>query len=205
MNIKKITITFLAIFLLYLSTTLLAEVKILFLGDSITAGYGIEKELAFPALIEEILSKKGYQDLKIINGGISGSTTASALSRLKWYKRAKPDILFLALGANDGLRGLSTEKMKENLDLTINFAKKHKMKIIFAGMEIPPNYGEKYSSDFRTVFKDLAEKHKITFIPFLLKDVGGISTLNQPDGIHPNEKGHEVISKNVISYIMDKL
>lgn len=191
---------------LLLSPSLLkAETRILFLGDSITAGLGVEKTQAFPYLVGEALKSKGYKSIKIINAGISGSTSASALSRLQWYSRMKPDILVLALGANDGLRGLPTEEIKSNLDASIRYALDQGIKVILAGMMIPTNYGYVYTEKFHSLFKDLAQKHEISFMPFLLKDVGGLSELNQPDGIHPNPEGHKIIAGNIIKYIMENL
>ncbi len=183
----------------------LAETKILFIGDSITAGLGVEIEDSYPSLIDGMLKKKGYHSIRIINGSISGSTTASALSRLNWYKKIKPDILVLALGANDGLRGLPVSGMEENLDQTIRFALDSGMKVILAGMEVPPNYGPDYSLDFRTVYHTLAKRNDVILFPFLLQDVGGIPELNQADGIHPNREGHKVIADHAITYILELL
>ncbi|MBF0235877.1 MAG: arylesterase [Desulfamplus sp.] len=179
--------------------------KILFLGDSLTAGFGVYPEEAFPNLVDMELKKRGYRNITVINAGISGSTTASAVSRLKWYARMKPDILFLALGANDGLRGLSLKAMEKSLNSAIEIALAAGMEIILAGMEIPPNYGPEYTRDFRNVFKSLAERHNITLMPYLLKDVGGFERLNQPDGIHPNAEGYKIIAVNVLPYILEKL
>ena len=181
------------------------SVKILFIGDSISAGLGVEPEQAYPSLIHDMLKEKGVQGIDITNGSISGSTTAGALSRLKWFLRAKPDILVLALGANDGLRGLSTVEMARNLGKTIVLAKEKGIRVILAGMKIPPNYGPEYTRAFYEVFVFLADKHKITLIPFLLKDVAGKASLNQADGIHPNRKGHRIIAATVYAYILEQL
>lgn len=174
--------------------------KILFLGDSLTEGYGVKKEEAYPKLVEQALTKKGH-DVKIINGGISGSTSASGLSRLKWFLKTKPNILFLALGANDGLRGQKVEKVKLNLDKIISFAKEKKLKVVLAQMLLPPNYGKEYTDSFKELYSELAKKHKIVFIPFMLKDVGGVKEHNIEDGIHPNQKGHKILSDRVVSYL----
>ncbi len=203
--ISSILFPFLCWAILGFYDTARAGEAILFLGDSITAGYGVEKEQAFPSLIESMLKEKGYGDIRVMNAGISGSTSASALSRLKWYGRIKPRILFLALGANDGLRGLSTEKMEENMGKALALAKNRGMKVILAGMEVPPNYGPEYSEAFRRVFRTLAEKHRVTFMPFLLKGVGGIESLNLADGIHPNAEGHRIIATNVLPHILKNL
>jgi acyl-CoA thioesterase-1 len=181
------------------------EIRVLFLGDSLTAGLGVEKDQAYPALVGERLKQQGHTDFKIINGGISGATTAGAASRLKWHLAATPHVLVLALGANDGLRGLSLDNMAENLDDTIALALENQMCVILAGMEIPPNYGPDYTRQFRETFKDLAEKHQIRLIPFLLDKVGGVASLNQADRIHPNAAGHEQIARTVLPYIQECL
>jgi len=207
MNLK--TKTFLRIFpllfLLWISNPALAEIKILFLGDSITAGFGVEKEQAYPFLVDKSLEKAGHNQIKIINAGISGSTSASAVSRLKWYLKIKPDILVLALGGNDGLRGLSVKKMKINLERTIQLALKYHIKIILAGMQIPMNYGPRYTRDFRNVYQELSKQYAVVFMPFLLKDVGGIAHLNLPDGIHPTPVGHKIIARNIMKYLLEAL
>lgn len=181
---------------------------ILFLGDSITAGLGVELENAYPAVINDMFNdmfeEKGMQ-VRITNGSISGSTTAGALSRLKWFLRGNPDILVLALGANDGLRGLSTHEMHQNLERTIVLARQNGIRVILAGMQIPPNYGQAYSKAFREVFAFLADKYDLSFIPFLLKEVAGNPLLNQADGIHPNRAGHRIIAATVFPYIQAQL
>jgi acyl-CoA thioesterase-1 len=180
-------------------------VKILFIGDSISAGLGVEPEHAYPALIPDMLKKRGVQGVNITNGSISGSTTAGAFSRLKWFLKTSPDILVLAIGANDGFRGLSTVEMARNLGKAIVLAKKKGIRIILAGMKIPPNYGPEYAHAFSEVFVLLANKHKIPLIPFLLKDVAGKASLNQADGIHPNREGHRIIAGTVLAFILEQL
>jgi acyl-CoA thioesterase I len=174
---------------------------VLFLGDSLTAGMGVEREEAYPHLIGQALQAEGQEDLTIINGGISGSTSASALGRLNWYAQAKPDLLVLALGANDGLRGLPIDQLKDNLSMVVDRAGQMGMSVILAGMEVPPNYGPDYSQAFHDVFPTIAEQNQIPLIPFLLKDVAGNQELNQADGIHPNARGHRVIAQTVLPYI----
>jgi len=186
------------------SCVLLAETKIVFIGDSLTEGYGVAHTQAFPALL-----KNKFENLKkpltIYNGAISGSTTAGASKRLKWFLKEKPDYLFLALGANDGLRGLKVTESEKNLSETIKLAAENKIKVILAGMEVPPNYGNKYQEDFKQIFFKLNTKYTVIFYPFLLKDVGGVKELNQPDGIHPNEKGHEKIAENLFILLRAKI
>ncbi len=180
-------------------------IRILFLGDSITAGLGVAAEEAYPSLIRTMLHDRNIRNVTITNGSVSGSTTASAVARLKWFLRAPPDILVLALGANDGLRGLSTTDMFRNLEQTILLAKENNIQIILAGMEIPPNYGPEYAVSFKKVFAGLAEHHQIPLIPFLLKTVGGNPSLNQTDGIHPNTEGHKIIAMTVFPFILEQL
>ncbi|MCA1785926.1 MAG: GDSL-type esterase/lipase family protein, partial [Desulfobacteraceae bacterium] len=136
---------------------------------------------------------------------ISGSTTASASSRLKWHLKATPHILVLALGANDGLRGLSLDSMAQNLDDTIALALENNLCVILAGMQIPPNYGPEYTKTFRRTFENLARKHGIALIPFLLENVGGETAMNQSDGVHPNPMGHQQIARTVLPYILECL
>ena len=177
---------------------------ILALGDSLTEGYGIEPIFSFPAQLEALLSGKKLS-YKVINGGISGATTASGLSRLKWFLRSKPDIMILALGANDGLRGLKVEDSKKNLDAIIVLAKKNKIKVLLAGMQMPPNYGEEYRVNFKKMYFDLVKKHNILMIPFLLEGVAGNNKLNIEDGIHPNKEGYKVITNTVYAVLKDIL
>lgn len=181
-----------------------AATKILFLGDSLSAGLGVEKHQAFPALVETELKAQGF-DVSVVNGGISGSTSASALSRLEWFLRAQPDLVFLALGANDGLRGLSVEEMKANLSGTIKRAQAAGVKVVLAGIRMPPNYGKEYTQSFHQAFYDLAKKHNLPHLPKLLKGVAGRPRLNQADGIHPNEAGHQIIAKQVASFLAQQL
>lgn len=175
---------------------------ILFYGDSITAGYGIGTDLAFPNLIEEKFTRDGY-DVEVINGGLSGETSAGGLTRIDWMLNREYDIFILELGGNDGLRGLPIEETRSNLTKIIKRvkAKNPKTKIVVAGMMVPPNMGPEYSENFMDVFKEVAEMNQATLIPFLLQDVGGIERLNQPDGIHPNAEGHAVIANNIYPVI----
>lgn len=184
-----------------MSSNVFAQQKILFLGDSLTEGYNISKEKAYPYLIEKELIKNGKKDIEILNGSISGSTTASGLSRLRWYLKAKPTILVLALGANDGLRGLPQSETKNNLKSIIELALEKKMKILLTSMKLPPNYGVKNSKDFEQIFSDLAKKYNLPLVPFLLEGVAANPLYNLSDGIHPNELGHEIIKENVLKYL----
>jgi acyl-CoA thioesterase-1 len=172
---------------------------ILFFGDSLTAGYGLSTEVAFPALVEKQLNKGG-QRVKVINAGLSGETSAGGLSRIDWILRQQVDIFVLELGANDGLRGLPVSQTISNLQSIIDKVKARQpnVKIVLAGMMVPPNMGQQYSNEFRNIYPDLAKKNKATFIPFILDGVAGEEKLNQPDGIHPNVEGHQIIANNLV-------
>ena len=174
-----------------------SQTLIVALGDSLTEGFGVRKEEAYPFLVEKELLSKGHA-VKVVNAGISGSTSASAPSRIKWHIRSKPDIIIIALGGNDGLRGLSVAHMKKNLSKAIELAQAEKIQVLLSGMQIPLNYGKEYTETFREVFYELVELYKLSIIPFLLKDVGGVPNLNQPDGIHPNPEGHKIIAVTVL-------
>ena len=191
---------------LILCAVMLATVQdkpktILFFGDSLTAGYGLSPEEAFPALIETQMNKEGKK-VKAINAGLSGETSAGGLSRIDWVLRQPIDIFVLELGANDGLRGLPLDQTKKNLQAIIDKvkAKYPKVKIVLAGMMVPPNMGKSYTDEFKKIYPTLAERNKATLISFLLDGVGGNEKLNQADGIHPNVEGHKIVAKNLIKY-----
>jgi acyl-CoA thioesterase I len=182
--------------LLWLQTT---SVKtILFFGDSLTAGYGLSTEEAFPALVEKKLNEKEKR-CKVINAGLSGETTAGGLARIDWILRQPIDIFVLELGGNDGLRGLPLEQTEKNLQAIIDKvkAKYPNTKILLAGMMVPPNMGADYSKKFQTIYPTLAKKNKAGLIPFLLEGVGGNDKLNLPDGIHPNPEGHRIVATTI--------
>lgn len=183
------------LFTLFVSFSVEAK-KVLFLGDSLTEGYQLAKEDAFPAIIEANLKKK-HPDLTTINGGVSGATSASALKRLGWYVKSKPDIMVLALGANDGLRGLDLKETEKNLISVIEKAQSEKIQVVMVGMKMPTNYGEPYRSNFEKLFPALAKKYKLPLVPFLLDGVGGNPKLNLADGIHPNPEGHKIMAKTI--------
>lgn len=179
---------------------------ILFFGNSLTAGMGLDPEASFPGLIQEKLDSLGL-DYQVINSGLSGETTASGKNRLSWVLKQPIDIFVLELGANDGLRGISLEETRVNLQAIIDQvrARNPEVIIILAGMQIPPNMGTEYTSEFRAIFPELASENNISLIPFLLEDVAGIPELNQQDGIHPTEEGHKILAGNVWEVLQEKL
>lgn len=174
--------------------------KILVLGDSLAEGYGLEESMAFPRIVEKELRNK-KREIEIINGGVSGATSANGLQRLKWHLKKPVDLILLELGANDGLRGLKIDETKKNLKSIIQFAREKKIKIALLGILMPPNYGKEYTTQFEKMYKEIAKEEKLPFLPFLLEGVAGVPSLNLPDGIHPNQKGHEVIGKKVAQFV----
>ena len=178
---------------------------ILFFGDSLTAGYGLSTEEAFPNLAEKQLIKFG-KSVKVVNAGLSGETSAGGLSRIEWILRQPIDIFVLELGANDGLRGLPLDQTRKNLQAIIDKvkAKYPNTKFVLAGMMVPPNMGKEYAADFKKIYPDLAKKNNATLIPFLLQGVGGNEKLNLADGIHPNVEGHKIVAGNV-ARVLEKL
>jgi acyl-CoA thioesterase I len=170
--------------------------RIVFLGDSLTAGYGLDKTDAVPALIQARLQDEGYR-YEVVNAGVSGDTSAGGLSRLEWSLEGQVAVLVIELGANDGLRGLPVAQLKRNLTEIITRAKTRGIKVILTGMEAPPNYGAAYTAEFRQVYRDLAKEHDVTFVPFYLDGVAGDASLNIADGIHPNAAGSRIIERTI--------
>jgi acyl-CoA thioesterase-1 len=175
---------------------------VLFFGDSLTAGYGLSPEEAFPNWVEKNLRQKGLS-VKAINAGLSGETSAGGLERLNWILKQPVDVFVLELGGNDGLRGLPLEQTKKNLQAIIDQVKKKspKTKIVIAGMMVPPNLGEAYATQFKSLYPELARSNQATLIPFLLEGVAGNEKLNLPDGIHPNPEGHKIVGQTVTRFI----
>lgn len=170
---------------------------VVFLGDSLTAGLGLDVPQNFPSLIQQRLAAAGYAH-RVVNAGVSGDTSAGGLRRLDWaLAEGKPDVLVVGLGGNDGLRGLPPEQLEENLAAIIEHGQKRGVTVILAGMEAPPNFGADYTSRFRAVYPRLAERYGVTLIPFLLEGVAGVGSLNQADGIHPNARGAELLAELV--------
>lgn len=193
------------ILLFFSSSTFAAQKKLVVLGDSLSEGYGVAKEAAYPALVEKKLHDAGKTEWSIVNASVSGSTTASAIGRMKWIFKSKPDVVLLALGANDGLRGLKVEESEKNLDEAVKYAQSQKVRVILAGLYMPPNYGKEYTTQFKKMYEDVAKKYKLAFIPFLLENVGGNPKYNQADGIHPNEEGHKIIADNIFKVLKGAL
>jgi acyl-CoA thioesterase I len=174
--------------------------RIVFLGDSLTAGLGIAKEEAVPALIQERLRHEGYS-YEVINAGNSGDTSAGGLARLDWSLAGDVKVLVIELGANDGLRGTPPERTRQNLETIVKTAKGRGIAVLLTGMEAPPNYGAAYTNQFRETFQQVAEHEQVAFMPFFLDGVAGIRQLNQPDGIHPTSEGARIVADNVWRYL----
>ena len=170
--------------------------RIVFLGDSLTAGLGLPREQAVPSLIQARLDREGY-GFEVVNAGNSGDTAAGGLSRFDWALEGDVAIVVIELGANDGLRGLPVSQLKRNLSEIITRAQQRGITVILTGMEAPPNYGIAYTSEFRRVFRDLADEHDVALVPFFLEGVAGIPALNNSDGMHPNAAGSEIIAETV--------
>jgi len=170
--------------------------RIVFLGDSLTAGYGLARDQSVPSLIQSHLATAGYR-YEVVNAGVSGDTSAGGLSRLDWSLAGEVDVLVIELGANDGLRGLPVSEMRRNLTEVITRAKDRGITVLLTGMEAPPNYGPAYTSEFRQVFRDLARDHQVAFVPFYLAGVAGNPTLNISDGIHPNPAGAKIVEQTI--------
>ena len=166
------------------------------LGDSLTAGLGLDVDEAYPARLERALRNDGYA-VTVVNAGVSGDTTAAGLARAEWALAGDVRILVLALGGNDGLRGLPADQMKRNLSQILALAAARGIRVLLAGMEAPPNFGAAYTADFRMVFEDLAREHEVAFLPFLLDGVAADPALNQADGIHPNAAGASIVADHV--------
>ena len=176
-----------------------ATKTILFFGDSLTAGFGLDDSNdAYPTVIQSIIDSLDL-DYVVVNSGLSGETTSGGLGRINWVLNQKVDVFVLELGANDGLRGISLAETRENLQAIIDAVRKKypEIPIILAGMQLPPNLGQDYTEEFKSIFEELAKKNALEIIPFLLKDVGGIPELNLDDGIHPNVEGQKIVANNV--------
>jgi acyl-CoA thioesterase-1 len=192
----------LAALLLLLGRAAVAEERVIAaLGDSLTAGFGVAAEDAWPALLDARLRREG-RPYRVVNAGVSGDTTAGALRRVDWVLRSAPEIAIVALGANDGLRGLDVDRMRANLLAIVERLRAARARVLLAGMELPPNYGAPYVRAFRAVFPDVARRTGAALMPFLLDGVAADPRLNLSDGIHPNAAGHRLIAERVWPHLV---
>lgn len=180
------------------SATVTKKKTIIFFGNSLTAGYGLSPDQAFPALIQNRIDSLNLPYV-VVNAGVSGETSSGGKTRIDWILQQPMDIFVLELGANDGLRGIPLSTTKSNLQEIIDKvkAKNPAIKLVFAGMQLPPSMGQAYTTEFRNIYTELAKKNSMVLIPFLLDGVGGEPELNQPDGIHPTAEGHRIVAENV--------
>lgn len=190
--------------LLFLISFPIFAKTLVIIGDSLTEGYGVSRESAFPAVIETLI-QGNKQNWKVVNSGISGATTASAKGRVEWIMKTKPDLVLLVLGANDGLRGLNVKESQKNLSQAIERLQAQKVPVVLGGLYVPPNYGKDYAKQFKKMYLDLSVKYKIKLIPFVLETVAGDPKYNLADGIHPNEEGHKIIAGHIYKEIKGML
>jgi acyl-CoA thioesterase-1 len=177
-----------------------AEPLVVFLGDSLTAGLGLDADQAYPLLVEKTLEKEGHP-VRVINAGVSGDTTAGGLARLDWLLSQKPDVVVVGLGGNDGLRGLPLKEAEQNLREIVRRSKEAGARVLLLGMQIPPNLGPEYTKGFAEMYPRIAKEMDVPLVPFLLQGVGGIERLNQADGIHPTAEGQVKVAETVAPYV----
>ena len=177
---------------------------ILAMGDSLTEGLGVEEEFAYPAVLQHRLVGSGY-NYRVINGGVSGETSSGALSRIKWALTLNPDIVILVTGANDGLRGIDPKLIAANITDIIQLLKERNIVVVLGGMQMVQNLGQTYTLAFSKIYKDIASDRNVIFIPAFLAGVGGNSTLNQADGIHPTADGYRLIVENIYPYVVEAI
>lgn len=175
---------------------------VVFLGDSLTAGLGLPEDQAYPAVLDRRLDAGGTP-VRVLNAGVSGDTTAGGLARLDWLLKQKPDVLVVGLGGNDGLRGLDLAETEKNLREIVRRAKAAGARVLLLGMQIPPNYGPDYTEQFEGMYPEIAKDLDVPLVPFLLEGVGGVTDLNQGDGIHPTAKGQEKVAATVEPYLKE--
>lgn len=198
MNMKLFQCTLLWLLITTFALSAQEQKNILIFGDSITAGYGVDPEQAFPSILQQKIDSAGLH-FKVINGGLSGETSAGGLRRISWVLQRNIDIMVLELGGNDGLRGIELQSTKNNLQQIITTAqnKYPDIQIIIAGMQVPPNLGIEYTNEFVNLYIDLAEENNLPLIPLILDAVGGYEEFMQPDKIHPNAEGHLIVAETV--------
>ncbi len=175
---------------------------IIAVGNSLSAGLGVAEDAAYPSLLEDELHSRGHH-YKVINAGISGETSSGTLSRIQWVISFNPDIVILETGANDGLRGIDPSLTKKNIDTILRELKNAGVTVILCGMKMVRNLGDTYIDDFEAIYTSLAQQHQVSFMPFFLEGVAGEPSLNQRDGIHPNEQGYQVIVNNLLPYVLE--
>lgn len=178
--------------------------RIVAFGDSLTAGLGVSADESYPAQLQRRLDELQYR-YRVINAGVSGETTAGGLRRVSWVLKSRPELVILELGGNDGLRGLSLDQTRDNLDRIIQRLRQAGVKVVLAGMKLPPNYGKDYTAGFEAMYAALARKHRIPLIPFFLEGVAASATLNQADGIHPTKEGYRVIVEELLKTLIPLL
>lgn len=197
---------YLALCMLCLVPMMVSAKTIMILGDSLSAGYGIDAQQGWVHLLQQRLNQQYPKQHKVVNASVSGETTSGALARLpKLIQAHRPDVLVIELGGNDGLRGQPPKMIQQNLEKMIQQGQQNKAKVILLGMKIPPNYGSSYTQLFEQNYRVLSQKYKISFMPFFLKDVAGKKALMQSDGIHPNAKAQPILLNNVYTYIKGAL
>ena len=174
--------------------------RIVFLGDSLTAGLGLDADQAFPALLATMLAEE-HLPVHVVNAGVSGDTTAGGLRRLDWLLQQDPDIVVVGLGANDGLRGVELKASEENLRAIVRKSRDAGAHVLLLGMLIPPNYGPEYTTQFRELYQRIATDMSVPLVPFILQGVGGEASLNQADGIHPTADGQRIVARNILPHL----
>jgi acyl-CoA thioesterase I len=180
-----------------------ARKTIVAVGDSLTAGLGVDESMAYPALLQKKLAENGYH-FNVINAGVSGETSSGTLSRIEWViSSLKPDIIILETGANDGLRGIDTDVLRKNLDRIVSIINAHRIKVLLCGMRMLPNLGPEYVTAFARIYPEVARRYDIPLMPFFLEGVAGDPRFNQPDGIHPTAKGYRRIVDHIYPYVLD--
>lgn len=178
--------------------------RIVAFGDSLTAGLGVQVDESYPAQLQRRLDSLGYH-YRVINAGVSGDTTAGGLRRVSWILNSKPELVILELGANDGLRGIPVDETQQNLRQIVRRLQEAQVTVILAGMKLPPNYGQDYTTRFEAMYRTLAKEHQVAFIPFFLEGVGGSALLNQADGLHPTSEGYKVVVEHLLKVLSPML
>ena len=193
MRVRLPVVGALLLALVFSASACAAEGVVVALGDSLTAGLGVAPDEAYPALLEARLRREGLA-YRVVNAGVSGDTSAGGRRRVDWVLRSKPDVAIVALGANDGLRGLSVDDLRQNLEAIVRQLRAAGVRVLLVGMKVPPNYGQEYARAFAAVFPEVARRTGVPLVPFLLDGVAGEARLNQADGIHPTAEGQRVIA-----------